>query len=233
MRIRHLLGSALLLLTAPATVQASGTRPLVLELFTSEGCSSCPPADALLVELAANHPDLLPLAFHVTYWNALGWHDPYSFDAATRRQSDYADALHQDSVYTPELVIEGRRGVVGSDRQAVGAAIAAARNAATAPLGLRLHRDLSGVAIEVGPGTETGTLWLVGFDPQHRTAIGRGENDGRTLLEANIVRSLAPAAAWAGAPLHVQAALPAGEQYAAFLQAPDGRILDAARMEEK
>ncbi len=230
MRIDHLLG-ALLLSATPAMAKASATRPLVLELFTSQGCSSCPPADELLVELAADHPELLPLAFHVTYWNALGWHDPYSLDAATRRQSGYAAVLRQDSVYTPELVVDGRRGVVGSDRQAVGSAIDAAKGAAAAPLGLRLHRGLSGLGIEVGAGTGTATLWLVGFDPQHRTQIGRGENGGRTLLEANIVRSLAPAAAWVGSPLHVQAALPAGEQYAAFLQAPDGRMLDAARLE--
>ena len=108
----------------------ANARPIVVELFTSEGCSSCPPADALLTELSA-HGDLLPLAFHVTYWNSLGWRDPYSFEGATSRQASYAARLGGGS-YTPEMVIDGRRGMVGSERGEVAAAIGAARSAATA-----------------------------------------------------------------------------------------------------
>ena len=222
---------AVLLLTGSVAAVAGEPprRPLVLELFTSQSCSSCPPADALLVALAT-HPDLLPLAFHVTYWNQLAWTDPFSLPAATQRQASYAALLRQDGLYTPELVVDGRLGVVGSDRAAVASALQAASRAATAAAGLRLDRAGTGIGITVGRGTGAGTIWLVGFDRLHRTAVGRGENGGRTLLEADIVRSLLPAAGWSGTPLHLQMAMPAGERIAAFLQAPDGRILDAARL---
>ena len=95
------------------------TRPVVGELFTSEGCSSCPPADAKVAELARTRPDLLLLAFHVTYWNNLGWHDPYSFDAATQRQRRYVALGVSPEVYTPALIVDGKLDVVGSDTVAV------------------------------------------------------------------------------------------------------------------
>ena len=87
-----------------------------MELFTSQGCSSCPPADAFLTDLAHQRHDVLPLAFHVTYWDSLGWKDPYSLDAATDRQREYARHLGDDGVYTPQMVVDGTTGFVGSDR---------------------------------------------------------------------------------------------------------------------
>lgn len=221
--------AALLLLTGGAGPAEVPRHPVVLELFTSEGCSSCPPADAILTELATR-PDLLPLAFHITYWNGLGWKDPYSLDAATVRQHAYAATLGQDNVYTPELVINGRRGVVGSDRAAVAAAVeAASRDPAVTIVSLR--GDRTGLSVDVGGGHGTGTIWLVGFDHQHQTTVRRGENGGRTLLESNIVRSIRQIGTWSGTPLHLNAEPVAGEAVAALLQASDGRILDAARLE--
>jgi hypothetical protein len=223
--------ATLLLLTAAAAPPDAPRRPVVLELFTSEGCSSCPPADALLTELATQ-PDLLPLAFHVTYWDSLGWKDPFSLAAATARQRAYAAALDQDNVYTPELVVDGQRGVVGSDRSAVAAAIDASRRDTAVSATLRLRASPTGLAVDIGGGSGTGTIWLAGFDHQHRTAVGRGENGGRTLLEANIVRSLRQVGTWSGKPLHLDVEPVAGEDTAALLQAPDGRILDAARLQK-
>ncbi len=120
----RLLSSCLLAGGLPLAA-AAAERPVVVELFTSEGCSSCPPADAFLTELARGRRDVLPLAFHVTYWNSLGWRDPYSLDAATNRQSQYGSRFG-DGSYTPEMVVDGQKGLVGSERGEAEAAIASA-----------------------------------------------------------------------------------------------------------
>jgi hypothetical protein len=208
------------------------TRPVVVELFTSEGCSSCPPADAVLSDLARTRPDVLPLAFHITYWDRLGWPDPFALTAATDRQRDYAAMLDLDSIYTPQMVVDGRTDVVGSDRGGVNAALrhAAANQLPAVPL--RLTRAGQQIVLDVGEGAGgRGSLLLVGYDSVHETKVRRGENAGSTLTESNIVRGLTRVADWHGAKLTVQSAPPAGERLAAILQAPDGHVLGAARLE--
>jgi len=211
-----------------AGTAAAQSRPVVAELFTSEGCSSCPPADALLAEIARTRPDVLPLAFHVTYWNNLGWPDPFSLPAATARQREYATWLGLDGLYTPQLVVDGRRDVVGSDRAGVAAAVRAAERDAAAAVPLTVTRDAAGVQVRAGAGGGRGEVLLIGFDPLHRTRVGRGENAGRTLAEANIVRSLQVLGRWDGTPLALAGPAPAGERVAVLLQAADGRVLGAA-----
>ena len=103
-------------------VAAAAERPVVVELFTSQGCSSCPPANAFLNEMTRNRSDVLPLAFHVTYWDRLGWKDPFSMEAATSRQNRYGHRFG-DGSYTPEMVVDGAVGLVGSHRDEVNAAI--------------------------------------------------------------------------------------------------------------
>src|ERR1700736_1842766 len=105
-------------LAVVVTPAAAGERPIVVELFTSQGCSSCPPADALLAELA-QRPDVIALGFHIDYWDDLGWKDPLSSPAATARQRDYARQFGRRQVYTPQLVVDGAEEAVGSDRAAV------------------------------------------------------------------------------------------------------------------
>jgi hypothetical protein len=207
-------------------------RPVVVELFTSQGCSSCPPADALLGELA-RRDDVLPLGFHVDYWDRLGWKDPYASAEATRRQRGYARQLDSASIYTPQMVIDGRTEMVGSYRAEVLQAIAAARAAAVAvPVELAAQED--GLRVRVAAGddaTRHATLWLVGFDRHHETQIGAGENGGRKLAEWNIVRGLEPLGEWQGAAYEttVPAAKLAGyERVAVLLQESGGRILGAA-----
>ena len=220
--------SAILLATGVGAAAAQAAAPVVVELFTSEGCSSCPPADAFLADLGRTRPDVLPLDFHVTYWNAGGWRDPFSLASATARQDRYAALFGDAEVYTPEMVVGGTAGLVGSDRPAALARIASEEASARPTVPIRLSLLDGGVSVSAGPGSGRGTLVLVGFDPAHDTAIGGGENDGRRLHEVNVVRSISDLGPWEGQPIELRTLHPAGARVAVLLQAPDGRILGAA-----
>jgi hypothetical protein len=211
----------------PAAAGAAD-RPVVVELFTSQGCSSCPPANAYLNEMAKGRSDVLPLAFHVTYWDRLGWKDPFSLEAATERQDRYGHRFG-DGSYTPEIVVDGGSSHVGSRRDEVGPAIEAAKRNSRTAAAVNVSRDGGNLVIEVGSGTGSGKVLLIGFDRDHRTAIRRGENGGRTLQEANVVRSIRTVGDWQGAPLRLSEKLPEGEDVAVILEAPDGHIVGAAR----
>lgn len=225
---------ALLALFATVLPAAAGAadRPVVVELFTSQGCSSCPPANAYLNEMAkevaSGRSDVLPLAFHVTYWDRLGWKDPFSLEAATQRQDVYGHRFG-DGSYTPEIVVDGATGHVGSDRGNVGAAIEAAKRNGKTAAAISVGKDGGNVVIEVGSGNGSGKLLLIGFDHGHQTAIRRGENGGRTLQEANVVRSIRTVGDWQGTALRLTEKLPEGEDAAVILQAPDGHIVGASR----
>jgi hypothetical protein len=212
------------------TAQAEA-RPVVVELFTSQGCSSCPPAEALLLDLAERE-DVLALAFHVDYWDRLGWPDPYSSPEATARQRDYAGHLGEDQVYTPQIVVDGRQGMVGSRRAEVMAAIdaAAADPGTTIPLGL--GREDGVLSVSIGAGQGAGRALLVGFDLRADTTVPRGENAGRTILQANVVRSAEVIAEWDGQAVAFDRPMPLGESAALILQSQDGRILGAAVVED-
>ncbi|MBI1779733.1 MAG: DUF1223 domain-containing protein [Proteobacteria bacterium] len=210
---------------------AAETRaPVVLELFTSQGCDSCPPADAYLGELA-KRPDAIALAFHVDYWDYIGWKDPYALADATKRQRDYGGALGARVIYTPQLVIQGAVHEVGSDRGAVARSIAAALRPTVS---VRLKREADALKLEIGAGSGPGEVWLVGYDPKHETKVPRGENAGKTLVEYNIVRGFRRVATWSGAALSLDlpvGELPLGSAYAALLQVPGpGPILGAASL---
>ncbi|HEX4366754.1 MAG TPA: DUF1223 domain-containing protein [Rhodopila sp.] len=212
----------------PSLVVAQpASRPVVGELFTSEGCSSCPPADAKLAELAKTHPDLLLLAFHVTYWNNLGWHDPFSFDAATQLQRHYVALGISPEVYTPALIVDGRLDAVGSDGAAVDHAFRQAALTRETAAQIQVERGPGGLTVSVGAGAGTGTLVLIGYDRLHQTHVGRGENSGRTLEEADIVRSMSILGPWSGQPVHLNVPYPAGQDVAVLLQRADGHIVGA------
>ena len=221
-----------LLCLAAALIPAAASaaeRPVVVELFTSQGCSSCPPANAYLNELARDRRDVLPLAFHVTYWDRLGWKDPFSLEAATARQHRYGHRFG-DGSYTPEIVVDGASSHVGSHRASVGSAIEAARRQSETMAAVSVSRDGEQLSIAVGSGKGSGKVLLIGFDHDHTTAIRRGENGGRTLQEANVVRSIRAIGEWQGAALRVSEKFPDGEDAAVLLEAPDGRIMGAARL---
>ncbi len=207
-------------------VAAPAPEPVVVELFTSQGCNSCPPADAYLAELAGD-PGVLPLAYHVDYWDQLGWRDPFSSPAATARQRAYGRSLRLRTIYTPQMVINGRVDAVGSDRPAVIAAIAAARNLPRVPV--TVAADGGALAIRVAAGAGSGRVLLIGYDLQHETRVRGGENAGKTLVNSNIVRTIEEIGTWSGAALTLSGPLPAPLTGAAvLLQADDGAIIGAA-----
>lgn len=198
--------------------------PAVLELFTSQGCSSCPPADALLGELV-RQPGVIALAWHVDYWNNLGWRDPYATRLATDRQRAYAAQL-RDEVYTPALVVNGAAIVVGSDRSAIAAAIARPR---ADSVSLALHRGTDSLTAQIGETTDPLTALLATYDPEAATAVGAGENEGRRLREYRIVRAVHADMVSAGpARLLDFPAVPPGQGAVLLLQSADLRVIAAA-----
>jgi hypothetical protein len=197
---KHPISWALLAIVSARSVAATAIdtpvgAPVVAELFTSQGCNSCPPAEALLGELAGRS-DVLPLAFHVTYWNDLGWRDRFSIQEADARQYRYASAIGRRGVYTPQLILNGSSSVLGSNRKDVLSAITSAAR----PAAIRLSASSGAVRIEL-PSLEGGCdcdLLLLGVLPSTQTAVGRGENAGRLLRESNVVRQLYPQPGWDG-----------------------------------
>ena len=208
--------------------RAAGDQPAILELFTSQGCSSCPPADALLGELA-RRPDVIALAWHVDYWNYLGWRDPHASKDWTERQRIYARLLH-DEVYTPALVVNGTAMVVGSDRRAVQAAMTAT---APPPLRLSVRRSADRLTIDLG-GSDLGgaaapaELLLVAYDAETTTRVGAGENGGRTLREYRVVRSTRRLEPSSGTVTLEPIALNQG--VVVLAQDASGRVIGAAEM---
>lgn len=221
MRRRTVIASAIGLAAAPNAWAAE--TPVVLELFTSQGCSSCPPADALLGMLV-RRPNVIGLAYHVDYWNRLGWPDPFANRRWTDRQRAYARQL-QTEVYTPALVINGSAMVVGSDQHAVAAAM---REAADLPVALELRREAAGLVAVIGtPPAGTAAL-LVIYDGERTTTVGAGENGGRRLREFQIVRDARALDGAAG--LIMLPGIGSDQGAALLLRDASGRITGAAEV---
>jgi hypothetical protein len=178
--------------------------PVVVELFTSEGCSSCPPADVLLSRLAAGQgvagAEVIALGFHVTYWDRLGWKDPFSLALATDRQQQYSRVFGEDRVYTPQVVVDGREEMVGSDEHAVRQAIARLAKEPHGRIALEPHYDERGVSArivvpELPPGVKEPTDLLFFVIEGHLSSqVKRGENANRVLEHDAVVRGLTKAA---------------------------------------
>jgi hypothetical protein len=170
-------------------------RPAVVELFTSEGCNSCPPAEAYIGELAQRH-DVLALAFHVDYWDDLGWRDRFELPEAVRRQNVYAKTLKLSSIYTPQVVIDGQHDFVGSDRPSIVRALAGNRSGVA--LALSVHEGE--VLVDLGAQEKSAPcdVLLIAYLRAAVSPIGRGENAGRTLKEFNIVREVRSMGRWDG-----------------------------------
>lgn len=208
---------------------ADAAHPTVVELFQSQGCSSCPPANANVMALS-NRPDVLALSFQVTYWDKLGWKDTFASPRFTARQWAYARGLHHADVFTPQVVINGRTDVVGVAKGEIESAI------------VRADRGVSGPRIDIGAGRVTvgaatparaAIVWLVRYDPNIiQVPIHRGENGGLTLPHKNIVRALTRLGDWSGTARAwtLPPARDAGLRTAILVQqGPGGPILAAAR----
>ena len=171
-------------------------RPVLLELFTSEGCSSCPPADRLLETLDRSQPvagaRIIVLSEHVDYWNRLGWADPFSSTLFTERQQDYVGRLHLDGAYTPQMVVDGRKDVVGSDERAVRAAIVQAQTQLKASVELKAQRagTAADIAIDARGAGPTIKVYVALAEDHTRSQVTRGENSGRNLSHVAVVRAL-------------------------------------------
>jgi hypothetical protein len=212
------------LLAAPAAF----AQPVVAELFTSQGCSSCPPANQVLADLG-DRPEIIALSFSVTYWDKLGWKDTLARPAYTQRQKDYAPRLGNESIFTPQIVVNGRADAIGSHKREVEALVAEARGKTDSPM---LTVAANQVAIGAGKVPPSpADIWLVRYDPRViQVPVGRGENGGRTLPHRNVVRELVQIGQWNGAATVVALPPPSalGLRTAVLVQTPHGGPILAA-----
>ena len=203
------------LLTAPfaGAPAAAAERPSVVELYTSQGCSSCPPADALLAVLAQERPDIIVLSFPVDIWDYIGWKDTLAKPEFTARQKHYAQNRGDHQVYTPQVVVDGAVHGVGSDKQQVLSLIdktAQARNVTGAPM--KVSEADGMVIVDLGAGSgdlgHGAGVWLLRVAHRKSVAIGRGENSGRQITYTNVVRSMVRMGQWMGGASRFEIPLP-------------------------
>ena len=188
----------------PALAETVG----VVELFTSQGCSSCPPGDETLTRLAAD-PDIVALTFSVDYWDYLGWKDTFAKPEFSERQRGYAAGRGDRAVYTPQVVVNGRTDVVGSDEKAVRAAIAemkAGKGGLSVRIDARVEGDRIVVTVPAGepPAKGHAALWVASYRQPETVTIGRGENDGRSITYTNVVERWQVLGMWDGKAMTVE-----------------------------
>jgi hypothetical protein len=221
--------AALAFATGGCARPADASRPVVVELFTAQGCSSCPPANANLAAIA-DRPDVLALSFSVTYWDQLGWKDTFAQPRFTQRQWDYAHAFGRSNVFTPQTVVNGRVDGTGTQPGQIEAMIRRAGPAGGPDVTLTATEAVIGQ----GPApARPAQVWLVRYDPRTVSVpIHAGENNGRTLPHRNVVHELILIGAWSGQAETLRLPPPTapGLSSAVLIQAgPGGPILSAAK----
>lgn len=229
------------ILAAPVGVAYADTaRVDVVELFTSQGCSSCPEADRILGELA-REPGVLALSYSIDYWDYLGWKDTLAQPDFTARQKAYAHARGDRAVYTPQAVVNGLAHAVGSDRSDIQGVIRSTKGELGAKrVSLEVDRSGGDIVIRAGAGSRpangAATIWFVTYEESRTVEIKRGENRGRTNTYYNVVRHIAPVGRWSGEAVSVSVPMPRGKggKCAVILQegspGEPGAILAAARL---
>jgi hypothetical protein len=191
---------ALALAAALAPAARAQQTPVVVELFTSQGCATCPPADALLDQIAAR-PGVIALALHVDYWDYLGWKDAFAQPQFSDRQKAYAKSRRERSIFTPQMIVQGADPMIGHDEPAITASIAA-HQARPAPVSLQLARNGSGLDIVISPAAGPvgpADVHVVEILPEHAMTIEAGENAGHSFTYSNIVTGWHTVARWDGA----------------------------------
>ncbi len=230
--------AALIWAIAAAPPAEAASDQVVVELFTSQGCSSCPPADRYFSELAGR-TGVIALAFHVDYWNYIGWRDPFSSPAWSQRQKAYGAALGLRYVYTPQMVIDGTAETVGSKRGQVERLLKEARRSPKLDVHLSHPGDgMIRIEVPARPSYDSApaTIWIAFYDTAHLTEVRAGENRGMVLRDRNVVRMLSPVGTWQGGPVDVTLSLEAlgstGRDACAVLvqAAGNGAILGAGTM---
>ena len=222
---------ALLGLTLTSSASAADeNHPTVVELFQSQGCSSCPPANAVLNSIA-DRPDILALSFAVTYWDRLGWKDVFAHPAYTARQWEYSNAGGRTNVSTPQMIVNGRGVLVGSNKAEAEAFIKRFDRGASGPM-----ISVGGDRVSIGDGkaTQPANIWLIQYDPRtHQVPIRAGENGGRTLPHKNIVRAVYLLGKWNGKATSFALPVNANKDYRTALlvqDGPGGAILSARKL---
>jgi hypothetical protein len=185
---------------------AAGDAKAVVELFTSQGCSSCPPADKLLGEFAKDE-QLIVLSLAIDYWDYLGWRDTLALHAHTNRQKGYSAHRGDRHVYTPQVVINGAVETVGSNRHAIDLIIGKIESTNTLSVPVALTRNGANVDIEVGAGSGAASIWMLPVTKQAPVTIERGENRGKTITYHNVVRGWTRVGDWRGAPVRLSLAI--------------------------
>ncbi len=228
----------------PASAVAGQSQPLtIIELYTSQGCSSCPPADNLLGELA-QRDDVLALSFHVDYWNYIGWTDPFASAQYTKRQRAYARYMDLRYIYTPQMVVNGAFEASGLKPAVIDDFIASAKLLPQVPIMLK-QRDNSEIEVSIQPwdaaqgslAGQTFVVWAAVYDKKHSTSVKRGENTGHTINNYNVVRNFRKVGNWDGNAHGFTVSLQGlrengGEACAVFIQSEQtGRIMGAANLD--
>jgi hypothetical protein len=215
---------------ASSAVAADVDHPTVVELFQSQGCSSCPPANAVLNSIA-DRPDIIALSFAVTYWDRLGWKDVFAHAAYTARQWEYSKAGGRHNVSTPQMIVNGRGVLVGSNKAQAEAFIKRYDRGASGPA---ISAGGGRVAIGKGEAARPANVWLIRYDPRtHQVPIRAGENGGRTLPHKNIVRAVHLLGKWNGEAISFALPLNTSKVYRTALlvqDGPGGAILSARRL---
>ncbi len=236
--MRRIISTALGLLVAGAiglsNPAGAQENPVLIELYTSQGCSACPPADELMERLAAR-ADVIPLALHVDYWDYIGWADRFADPAFTNRQKGYARANGDRSIYTPQMIVNGQDRVEGF-RPIQVADLVTTHRTRQHPVRVTLTREGTQIRIHLKaepPLPHEALIQLVRYRPQETVAIERGENAGKTLTYYNIVTLWETIARWDGAaPMEMLSAAEGDEPVVVVVQAPDyGPVLGVARLQ--